>query len=284
MKKIIKPSYELLSRIDDKSKLATLFNEILHRLNSTRILSAPTSFSGIERRKLSEEAFYNTCLWEVYLHGVVNRLNDWSDTIDEYINEFNSDWRYYAHFRRMDYIKRFGGKESDYNADGSIKTDVNDEELSSYSIICDLTLDDWRDIVQETQPTDLVGLGTALQVNAKMSITDIFASMGHNVPAYRRDENGNMVEMSWAERELNKISDASSSDNLYFYLICVCGSIQALLNDFRIAGKKNDNKELFIRLHNDVRAVLDLNVKSGIFKEFHYALIKGLNDLDAAES
>lgn len=54
--------------------------------------------------------------------------------IDELENEYNSDLMYYAIQKRIANIEEYGGEESDFNPDGTVRFSKKRKELKSYSL------------------------------------------------------------------------------------------------------------------------------------------------------
>lgn len=253
--------YELFSRIEDSSRLANLFNQVLHKLDVIRMVSAPSTFEKKEEDECGINLFYESCLWEMYLHGVIDKLNRWNSILNEYESEFNSKWKYYASSKRIESIKEYGGVDEDYDNEGNIRTmNLSDKELECYTVIRDLVQDDWRDIVQETRPVHLSGLCSALQTQAKVSITDIFKNaVGQEIPMYKEDENGNMIKMNFVDLALSKASDEFQADSFSSIVLFVCHSIQYLIEKIRSLEKFHDNTEQLISIHDDVVYLLNLD-------------------------
>lgn len=247
--------------IKNESAVAKLFNAILKELTTARIISAPRTFEDINREDAQRftDLFYESCLWEMYLHDTVKGLYRWKDTTELYLNEFNGKWAYYAASKRLESIKKYGGEESDYDEDGSMKTSVNDEELSVYSVIYDLVPDGIRDIFIDTTPRDLHGLYTALATCSNMCISDVFAKMGKSIPTYRKDANGNMVEMTFADKALHKVVEQHDAELLASLLHVICTFIQHYVEEMRKLDRKSDNKEFFKRMLTGVQNLIDVN-------------------------
>lgn len=255
--------YELFSKIEDNSNLASLLNKTLHDLNIVRIMSAPTTFAIERQNERGMEIFYESCLWEMYFHGIIDKLNRWVKVLSEYESEFASNWRYYASSKRLESIKEYGGEDSDYDDEGNIRTlNLSDDDLGCYTVIGDLVQDDWRDIVQETKSEHLSGLCSALQTQAKISITDIFKqAVGKEIATYKEDEEGNMIPMTFADKVLSKASDESQADDLSNTVLYVCYCIQFIIEKIRTLDKFNDNKECLSSIYRDVECLLELKFK-----------------------
>lgn len=268
------PAYNTLSRIDDNSTLSMIFNQVLGKLNMARIVSAPRTFDKMEKdiQQYTVYTFYNTCLWEMYLHDVISRLKEWGDILNEYFIEFDGRWKYYAASKRIEGINEYGGEDKDYDNDGNIrKANISDKELEYYTVVWDLVQDDWLDIVQETKPEDLNGLCAVLMADASVSITDVIKDVtGVEIPLYKQDENGNLSEMTFAERVLSKAAGECQASDFSNVILFVCHSIQILINKIKSLDKFTDNKKELRSIHKDIGALLKGDFGSmDILKEFY---------------
>lgn len=134
--------------------------------------------------------------------------------------------------------------------------------LEHYTIIGDLIQNDWRDIVQETKPEHLDGLLAALQTQGEMSITDIVAKItGQEIPVYREDEKGKMVEMSFADKALLKVSNKSNAEELAIVILFACISIQSIIEELKSLDKFKDNNGRLMSVYRDVGCLLSMNFK-----------------------
>lgn len=257
--------YELLHKIDDDSNLARCFNEALRKLGIVRMITSPSTFE-----RMSEDAdqhcidlFYESCLWEMYLHGVISKLHGWQAAIDKYLKEFEGSWKYYASYKRIESIKEYGGEDGDYDDNGNIRiVNLSDKDLEHYTIIGDLIQNDWRDIVQETKPEHLDGLLAALQTQGEISITDIVAKItGQEIPVYREDEKGKMVEMSFADKALLRISNKSSAEELAIIILFACTSIRSIIEELKSLDKFKDNNGRLMSIYRDIGCLLSMDFK-----------------------
>lgn len=259
------PLYDMFARIHDNSPLAEVFNTVFTKLNTVRMIAAPRKFEGLyeESQCRFVYIFYESCLWELYLHGVIARLNEWQKALNEYFSDFEGNWKYYAAAKRIDCINMHGGEEQDYNEDGSVRTaGITDEELECYTILHDLVNDDRTDIVQETKPDELQNLGSVLETSADISITDIIKdTCGVNIPMYRKDEHGNMVQLSFAERVLLKTEGQLQAGDLSLFVVAICQTIQSLLKKIRGLNKFKDNQVELKSILKVVEHLLDADVE-----------------------
>lgn len=250
-----KPFYELLSRIDDDSLLANFFNKVLGNLDMARIISAPRTFrhKDDENSRYCIDLFYDTCLWEMYLHQFIYKLNGWIKTLDEYLTEFGGSWKYYASSKRIESVNEYGGDDDDYNEDGSVKVmDIPNDRLEPYSVIRELVCDDWTDIVQETIPKDLERLYGCLQAEANLSIADFFKDkMGVDIPMYQKDDNGNMVKMGFADKVLHKAAEQNNSEVMGSYVLLACYCMHDLISAIKSLNPFEDNVEALTSVRND---------------------------------
>lgn len=253
-------AYDRFSRIEDSSNLAILFNEIFSKLDIVRLVSAPATFELLESKEQDLGLFHETCLWEMYLHGVIKKLHQWMEILEEYENEFNSSWEYYASSKRIEAIKDYGGDESDYDSEGNIRAQgLTYEDLKCYTVVCDLVSDDWRDIVLETIPEQLGVLTLALKKQAKTSFAEVFKKViNRDLPMYKQDENGNMVKMNFSDHAMQKASDELLADDLASVVLLACRSIQLLVKRIRELDAFSDNKDELLSIRKDAEAMLNL--------------------------
>ena len=101
---------ELIEPIQSDTPLAKAFNRVMAKMQLLRIMSLPRVFkdSKDEMAAFRMQNYYETVLWEKWLHGVLGRLEEWSKTISAYFDEFNGSWEYYALSKRLDFIREFG--------------------------------------------------------------------------------------------------------------------------------------------------------------------------------
>lgn len=254
-----------MQKIDDNSNLAFSFNAILRKLDVVRIISSPATFEKITKcaDQRCIDLFYESCLWEMYLHGVISKLHDWQNTIDEYLKEFEGSWKYYASAKRLESINKYGGEDGDYDNEGNVRTlSLSKEDLECYTVLSDLVRDDWRDIVQETKPEDLSGLCASLQTQAKISIADFFKNeIGIEIPMYKQNEEGNMVKVSFADKVLLKAYNENIADDLSSLILFVCGSIQSIIEELKSLDKFKDNNGRLMSIYRDIGCLLSMDFK-----------------------
>lgn len=244
--------YEFFTHIDDNSPLAARLNAIQSDIMLFRLVSAPVTFSGMKETDSTDyRMFYLSCLFDKWMTEVVERLRTWVAKTDLYFSEFEGSWKYYASAGRLECINDGLAEEEDYDENGDIITEgVSEDRLAHFSIVDDLYYDDWRDIVQDTKPSDLSWLQASLQLQAETDISAMMKSiLGFDMPMYKSvtDDDGNvsMVQMSKEEMDLHRISEGVNADDDYAFILVLCQSMQLVCDKLKAMDRKSDNtKEL----------------------------------------
>ena len=257
------PFYDVMCNVNESCVLAVYFNKIIGELETVRIFSSPRTFEDTKKENKDYSAiFYQTVLWELWFHGVVERLNEWNEILNEYFSEYEGKWKFYACSKRLEAIKEYGGEETDYNEDGSIKTlNLTEDDLRYHTVLSEMIQDDCRDIVQETTCADLQYMIFCLKAHASFSLSDAFKEcFGKEIATYKQDENGNMVPMSFADKAMDKAVEQYTADGMAIGITLVCEFIQRIIRDIRAMDKFSDNRDKLIQIHKDVRNILDFNL------------------------
>ena len=257
------PFYDVMCNVNESCVLAVYFNKIIGELETVRIFSSPRTFEDTKKENKDYSAiFYQTVLWELWFHGVVERLNEWNEILNEYFSEYEGKWKFYACSKRIESINEYGGEESDYNEDGSIRTlNLTKDDLRHHTALGEMVQDDWRDIVQETNCADLQYMITCLKAHASFSLPDAFKEFfGKEITTYKQDENGNMVPMNFADKAMDKAVEQYTADGMAIGITLVCEFIQRIIRDIRAMDKFSDNRDKLIQMHKDVRNILDFNL------------------------
>ena len=227
------------------------------------MLFAPKTFEDTkEENRDFAERFYQSCLWELWFYRSLSRLHEWDDTLNKYFSEYEGKWKFYACSKRIESINEYGGEESDYNEDGSIRTlNLTEDDLRHHTALGEMVQDDWRDIVQETTCADLQYMISCLKTHASFSLSDAFKEcFGKEIATYKQDENGNMVPMSFADKAMDKAVEQYTADGMAIGITLVCEFIQRIIRDIRAMDKFSDNRDKLIQIHKDVRNILDFNL------------------------
>lgn len=257
------PFYDIMCRVEEDCILAVYFNKVINELDTVKILFAPKTFEDTKKENRDfADRFYQSCLWELWFHHSLSRLHKWDNTLNEYFSEYEGKWKFYACSKRLESINEYGGEESDYNEDGSIRTlNLTEDDLIHHTVLGEMVQDDWRDIVQETTCADLQYMITCLKAHASFSLPDAFKEFfGKEITTYKQDENGNMAPMSFADKAMDKAVEQYTADGMAASITLVCEFIQRIIRDIRAMDKFSDNTNKLIQIHKDVRNILDFNL------------------------
>lgn len=253
--------------IDCDLPLAMAFNKIISRLMTLHIMTMPRTFEDVrgEEAAFKMANYYQTLLWEKWLHGVVERLQEWSATIDEYFDEFDGSWEYYALSKRLSFIIEYGSDDDDdYNLDGTIKTcGISHSQLRCYTIFHDLYHNS-MDIVQDTRPADLLTLIEAVHIDARFSVVDMLGkTTGKSIPSYVVDDEGNFRRMTLTDRELHKASrmvDAQDYGQLVYAVAQQMEWLTSYLSTIiRSDSLFSNQHEVLYAFQNDADSILQLD-------------------------
>ncbi|MBR4646221.1 MAG: hypothetical protein IKO75_03830 [Bacteroidales bacterium] len=267
---------ELIEPIESDTPLAKAFNRVMAKIQLLRIMSIPRVFrdSKDEMAAFRMQNYYETVLWEKWLHGVLGRLEEWSKTINAYFDEFNGSWKYYALSKRLDFIREFGSDvEEDYNSDGSIKTQsITREQLKYHTLFSDLYHDS-VDIVQDTEPSDLYSLMSALNANSCMSIIDVLQQLScKGIRSYIVDKNGNIRLATEDDRTQMRISELAEAIDLGQLVFAVAQLMETLTSEIESIYKSDrafeDNHDILNDMLCDTTAILQLKLdETRFFKQ-----------------
>ena len=267
---------ELIEPIQSDTPLAKAFNRVMAKIQLLRIMSIPRVFrdSKDEMAAFRMQNYYETVLWEKWLHGVLGRLEEWSKTISAYFDEFNGSWEYYALSKRLDFIREFGSDvEEDYNPDGSIKTQsITREQLKYHTLFSDLYHDS-VDIVQDTEPPDLHPLMSALNANSCMSIIDVLQKMScKGIRSYIVDKNGNIRLATEDDKTQMEISELAEAIDLGQLVFAVAQLMETLTSEIKSIYKSDrafeDNHDILNDMLCDITAILQLKLdETRFFKQ-----------------
>ena len=256
----------MIQHIEGEQPLAIAFNKVISKITTLWIMTRPRIFDDTKGEEAAFKmiTYYQILLWEKWMHGVVQRLKEWTSTIDEYFDEFNGSWEYYALSKRLDFLNEFGGDDEDYNADGSIKTtDITREQLKYHTVFSDL-YHDCVDIVQDTHPQALYPLINDLEANSHVSIIDILQKVsGKEVTAYIMGDDGNLRPVTFADRELHKVSEMVEAHDYGQVIYITALLMEQLTKGIETVAKSEtaflDNHEILRAIQSDAEAILSLN-------------------------
>lgn len=257
---------EFVEPIESEMPLAKAFNRVISKITLFRIMSLPRTFSDAtgEFAAINMQTYYETVLWEKWLHGVFKRLEEWADIINEYFDEYAGSWEYYALSKRLDAINEYGSDDDeDYNPDGTIKTHgITREQLKYYTVFSDLYHDS-VDIVQDTKPEDLYPLISSLKANSQISIIDILQQVsGKKVESYVLDESENLRPTTFADKMELKVSGMAEADDLGNLIILISKMMESLTAKIESIYKSDkmyqDNHDILNSILSEILSILHL--------------------------
>ena len=261
---------EYMEPIESDLPLAKAFNRIIMKLSLLRSMSIPRTFSDAtgELAAFKMQYYYETVLWEKWLHGVFKRLEEWANIINEYFDEYTGSWEYYAHSKRLDFINAYGSDdEKDYNSDGTVKTQgITHEQLKYHTVFSDLYYDG-VDIVQDTKPDDLYSMISTLRTNSQISIIDILQKVsGRKVESYVMDESDNLRPATFADKVEIKVSEMAEADDLGGLVYSIAQKMESLTSKIEAVYRSErifqDNHYLLKAVLSKVSAMLYLGFPS----------------------
>jgi len=259
----------MIQSIESEQHLAIAFNKVISKITTLWIMTRPRIFDDTKGEEAAFKmiTYYQILLWEKWLHEVVQRLQEWITTIDEYFDEFNGSWEYYALSKRLEFIDEFGtDDDEDYNPDGSIKTTgITQEQLKYHTVFSDL-YHDCVDIVQDTKPTDLAPFINAIEANSRVSVIDILQKVsGKEITAYTMGDDGQFRPVTFADRELHKVLEMVEAHDYGQIIIIVAMLMEQLTKSIETVAKSEtaffDNHDLLRAIQTDAKAILSLNFK-----------------------
>lgn len=281
--KDISLKYCKIELIEQDCNLAELFNHVLKHLRQARMAAAPIDFEEEEETKSEQIVlFYESCLWELYLHGVINRLITWREAVSKYLGEYGGSWRYYASSKRLDSIRKDGGEPEDFDENGEIRIDgISDEELEGYTLKYDLYTS-IRNAAISAYPRHLEGLFYMLIGCSRVDeIEMINRTFGKKLKHYKEDEEGNMEEMTFAEIVQQKALKQTSMEDLVKMVVAVAFEFRSLVRFITKLPTCMDLKDELIEFNMKVVNLMNLNFKmSGKAEEFYLRIIATVDNMD----
>lgn len=235
--------YDNFDMIEDSSRLADFLNSIMRRLQKIRTICSPVSF--IRDKDISDfqdTKFCDFCRYETWMHAVVAKLRMWESAISEYFAEFDGSWKYYAMSKKRE-----------------LGEDTDAEDYKYYSIVSCLYTDGYRDIVQDTTPSNLKELCSDLIANSRIDILDgIKKHFGDSVQPFKMDD-GVLRPLSQEEHELDMALEQANAEDDATRILGVAGSIKGILMIIKSCKLEDDNTELLQMAHTMTCALLDMD-------------------------
>ena len=260
---------DYIEPIESDLPLAKAFNHVISKILLLRTMSLPRTFSDAtgELAAFKMQSYYETVLWEKWLHGVFKRLGEWTNTINEYFDEYAGSWEYYALSKRLDFINEYGSDdEEDYNLDGTIKThDLTHEQLKYHTVFSDL-YHDCIDIVQDTKPENLCSLISTLKANSQISIINILQQVsGKEIESYVLDESKNLRPATFIDKVEIKVSGMAEADDLSKLVYWIAQKVESLTAKIEAVYKSDkkyqDNHGLLRGVLQEVTLIQYLKLK-----------------------
>ena len=189
---IMLAKYMRYEKIKEDDNLAKFFNKIFKELSLLHLANSPFnnspgSIKAFEPKLRLDMAklYYESCLFESWLHTVHKKLNTIFESIENYYTEFYGKHEYYAICKRNDSIDEYGAEEDDYLEDGIRKFENKDFE--HYSIFSDIKFDiHW---FYETTPDDVAFF---VKILSNISDFNFFKFLeqekGVKIPTYRKED------------------------------------------------------------------------------------------------
>ena len=225
-------------KLEEEHPISFFFNSVMRRLQNLLTLCAPDTFDRPAADAFQDVKFCDFCRYELWMHKVVERLEEWDAKTNEYFNEFNGSWKYYAAAKRREYIREYG-------EDGMPPEDTRDCVYLHYSVIKDMYDDGFRDIVQDTVPSHLKGLCADLLANSEIDIiTEMREFFGGNIEAYKKDEDGNMRPVSAEEHDLDMVTEKVAAEDDSKRIMAIASGVFAIKTMLQACNPFDDNKEL----------------------------------------
>lgn len=259
MKEFVKP-------IESELPLSKAFNRIISKISLLRIMSLPRTFSDAtgELSAFKMQSYYETVLWEKWLHGVFKRLEEWANTINEYFDEYVGSWEYYALSKRLVFINEYGSDdEEDYNPDGTVKTHgLTHEQLKYHTVFSDLYYDG-VDIVQDTKPEDLFSLISTIKANSQLSIIDVLQQVsGKQIESYVLDESENLRPATFVDKVEMKILEMVEADDLSKIVYTIALKMESLTKKIEAVYRSDriyqDNHDLLKAILSEISSIMHL--------------------------
>ena len=272
--------YERFKLIDGEDNLAGFFNYVMTHLTYMRELVAPYSFHKQEEiADFQDGKFCDFCRYELWMHGVAERVREWVSDLSEYFGEFEGSWRYYAESKRLEYLRtcsELGGEDDDDDD----YPDGEDADCGQFSIISDLYIEDSLDIVQNTAPNDLQGLCADIIAVSRIDILEgLRKSLGTEIEPYIQDKDGTMRKMTMEERDLNMVSRQVDAEDDAKLILAVDAAIHAIIEIIKECKDDDDNTEALQTVLKASKALLGMD-----FKELDSALRAYKKEKDDADN
>jgi hypothetical protein len=274
----------ILKPLEASDNLAKLFNAYMAKLDNVEIIFSPfyDSMSRYRKGIDNQDNDLSNKIFRTYeLLVLQNSLCDFHKCLlkaiadlEEYSQEFNSDWFDYANTKRMKSIQEGWGKDNDYDEQGNIIFKQDFESLQYYTIVYELSgyiggnYQDDDELAGEvrgegigtSKAVDFAGLTLLVKNKTDFSPFKIFEAIkGEMLPLHQLTESGEIIPMDLADRIENEMNQDIYNANLadLFEWVVDFGCI--IREKFEILNPAKNNKKAFQEILQMFYALRDVN-------------------------
>lgn len=254
--------YTAFKKIESDTLIAAFFNHVMKGLKMQRMFCAPDSFRGDKKiAKFKDEKFCDLCRYELWMHGVTERLEKWQKVLEEYFTEFHGNWKYYAAYHRLSAIREFGADERDLDEEGNVRREgLTDRDLMHYTVLLELYDEGWRDIVQDTTVNDIKNLSADIVACSSLNLLGgLQKHFGNNIFPAVMQEDGEMRKITMEEYDIRKASEKVTAEYDAKRVMAIAQGLQYEIDIFKRCEYNKDNKELLLMATEITKELLNLD-------------------------
>lgn len=227
-----------MKRIKSEYPLADIFNFVLGKLSVLESISKPVTFSS--RDNALPALYYDVVLYGKYINDTMSKLTGWIDVINEYKSVG------YDHSRFVEI------KTNEYKETWPFDSE---DDIPIFSFKSCFVCEDYRDIVLDCSDRDIISMINTISAMSRFDICSFF-----KIPSYKIDENGNMVERTFADREMDKASDSVMFDYVCSTMLDVNREIHSLVDYVKGIDDNGFTESVVQKMENSVTRVLNLKI------------------------
>lgn len=213
----------VLEPIEDKTRLADLFNRYMNLNHSFEMVAFPMYYSmkELSRDQMDpdkwktlqrcQEATYEYIVLNNSLHSYYSHVIKAIKIIERYQRDFNSNWEYFAVTNRLENIKKWGGESEDYDEEDNI-IETRDKQLLKYHTIHSELSHQFAnnesrgEYIGSSTPEDFERFSRIAANNTEFSIFKVFSqAFGEELKLYK-EVDGQMVPQSTGDRIESEIN------------------------------------------------------------------------------
>jgi hypothetical protein len=263
-------------RIEGDDRIAKLFNKYMNLLFDFEIVFSPAYFSMSRYQservfeesviKKSEEMTFKLLVLSNSLKSIRECILEAIGLTQTYLNDYNSDWKYYASSNRLESIQEYGGEDGDFAEDGTIIFKDDNESLKYYTIHKDLSryiehkgMEDNGEFIGSSHPGDFEDLSILAKNKNDLSLLSFFRQQGQDIPLYEKSEDGAIKELTTLDRLAKEGYEDivnSSTVELFNLVLLDCKEISEF---YQTINPESDCKEQYTELLTKLTRVLNLN-------------------------